>query len=435
MKTRARKGGAGKKAETETVSSTVQQLDPSVQNPPQVFIWPKDPSRDARVITLPNPATSTPNRYLLCPERGCFEFTRIAGSKRTCRSWLLAPEQRENRDGQDSSQEDNEGYVLQTPDLMVATPIDPLFLVLPALAQDDTGDKQMFLTPLDYLDRLEERSGHLKQMLRQDEAGRLEKKLEASILSVCDTMEAGDEMLCKLSTGKVLDRLVTKARRMVEKGLPASMEERFVKQALAVPVMNIRREESNVSAAESENANTGAESESTSTSQDTQASDTTALSSTTAATSVAPTPTPTPPSSTATTETTHLLRLRTALNFLLTSYIPPSLRSTMQPLLSTPATSPLDFTPLDTHLAHLSKLKSEAQALRSLSDNISRKRSAMDEEEALEKAEAKKRKKEEEEARKKSQSVGVKKLAKADRSGMKSISSFFGGKSAAGGKK
>lgn len=432
MKTRARKGGASKKAETETVPSTVQQLDPSVQNPPQVFIWPKDTSRDARVITLPNPATSAPNRYLLCPEKGCFEFTRIAGPKRTCRSWLLAPERKENRDGQDGSQENDEGYVLQMPDLMVATPIDPLFLVLPGLAEDEARDKQMFLTTLDYLERLEERSGHLKQMLRQDEAGRLEKKLEASILSVCDTMEAGDEMLCKLSRGKVLGRLVAKAGRMVEQGLPASMEERFVKQALAVPVMNIRREESNVSAAEGENASADAESESTSTSQDTQASDTTALSSTTAATSVPPTPTP--PPSAATPETARLLRLRTALNFLLTSYIPPSLRSTLQSRISDPSTSTLDFTPLDAHLAHLAKLKFEAQALRSISDNISRKRSAMDEE-ALERAEAKKRKKEEEEVRKKSQSVGVKKLAKADRSGMKSISSFFGGKPAAGGKK
>ena len=81
---------------------------------------------------------------------------------------------------------------------------------------------------------------------------------------------------------------------------------------------------------------------------------------------------------------------------------------------------------MDKHLAHLDQLRKEAQALRSLSDNISRKRSADEDEEALEKAEAKKRKKEEDELKKKNTSRGVKQLEKADRSGMKTLSSFFG---------
>lgn len=430
MKTRSRKAGASKKTEAETKETTSSQLAPSVQDPPQVFVWPKDTSDDARVVTLQNPATSAPNRYLVCPEKGCFEFTRIAGPKRACRSWLLTPKGQEEESGREESQQDDEGYVLQTPDLLVATPLDPLFLVLPALSQDAPGGKQMFLPALDYIEKLEERSEHLKQMLRQDAAGRLEKMLEASMLSVCDTMEAGEEVLFKISNKKLLDRLLAKAGRMVDKGLPWSMEERFVKQALAVPVMTIRREESSISLADGENVAPGAETDSTSTSQETVSSATTAQTESTEATSFESVRTP-PPTSNA--EITHLLRLRTALNFVLSSYIPNAVRTTLTSLLASREGSPIDFTPLDDHLEHLAKLKQEAQALRSLSDNISRKRSAIDDDEALEKAEAKKRKKEDEEARKKNVTHGVKKLAKADRSGMKSISSFFGAK--AGSKK
>lgn len=418
MKTRSRKATSTKKSQPEAGSAERAQLQPSVQDPPQVFVWPKETSPGARVVTLSNPATSTPNRYLLCPEKGCYEFTRIAAPKRACNSWLLAPEESDN------VKKENEGYALQTPDLMVATPVDPLFLVLPAL----TTDNNMFLTPLDYLERQEEHSAHLKQMLRQDEAGTLEKMFERSMLSVSDTMEAGEEMLCRFSAEKLCQRLVTKAKRMVDKGLPASMEERFVKQALAVPVMTIRREKSSVSVADT---TAGAESDSASTSQDTERTDASAATMSTAATSIADTPAP---PAAATPEIVNLLRLRTALNFLLSSYISPTLRNTLHPLLADPSRATIDFVPLDNHLQHLAKLKQEAHALRSLSDNISRKRSTMDDEEAIEKAEAKKRKKDEEDARKKNVSQGVKKLAKADRSGMKSISSFFGAK-LAGGKK
>ena len=94
-------------------------------------------------------------------------------------------------------------------------------------------------------------------------------------------------------------------------------------------------------------------------------------------------------------------------------------------MLAGSTTISIDFKPLETHLAHLNDLKKEAQALRSMSENISRKRGSEDDEEALEKAEAKKRKKEDEEFKKKNTSRGVKALGKADTSGMKKLSSFF----------
>ena len=423
MKTRSKKPAASSKKNisTSAPAASVKTLEPSVQDPPQVFVWPKDISSSARVLTLPNPATDTANRYLLCPEKGCYEFTRVAGPKREKRSWLLAPDRQTDIETQTNADED-QGYVLQTPDLMVATPIDPMFLLLPALAQDHAG-KQMYLITLDYLERLEERSEHLKQMLRQDQTGQLERIFQDSMLSVCDIMDAGDETMCKLSMPKLQQNLLAKAKKMIAKGLPASMEERFVKQALAVPVLCVRREESSVSMADADNTGAGAESASAQTSQDTQMSDTSSKSFSTAATSIASAPVA--DSSLPTTEVTDLLRLRTALTFLLHSYVPVSLRETLMDR----ATLPVDFQPLDTHLAHLAKLKQEALALRSISDNISRKRNGDDDEEAIERAEAKKRKKEEEEARKKNVSVGIKKLNKVDVSGMKKMSSFFTTKS------
>ena len=84
----------------------------------------------------------------------------------------------------------------------------------------------------------------------------------------------------------------------------------------------------------------------------------------------------------------------------------------------------VDFAPLDTHLSHIEALRAEAHALRTISDNISRKRPADDDEAAEARAE-KKRKKEEEEKKKKNEPRGLKALRKVDTGGMKKLSSFF----------
>jgi hypothetical protein len=203
------------------------------------------------------------------------------------------------------------------------------------------------------------------------------------------------------------------------------MEERFVKQALEVPVLSIRREESSVSIApedatsvpSSDNTATGTSQES-STSTSTVTSNNTTTS--TAASSVATTPVEAQPAD----DIANLLRVRTGLDFLVTSYVPPSLHTAIQDVCKSSVSS-VDFAPLDKHLEHVAGLKKQAQVLRSLSDNISRKRGADDDEEALDKAEAKRKKKEEDEIKKKNMSRGVQQLAKADTSGMKKLSSFF----------
>ena len=437
MKTRTKKPASTAKSSKDTETPTVQTLQPNVSNPPHVFILPKQTSSEARIVTLPNPATSTPSRYFICPEKGWYEFTRVAAPKKACRSWLLAPDRFSSTNGSDIATDgkrakgkgENEGYVLQNPDLMIATPIDPLFLLLPALMQDvdEASDgKQMFLPLAHYLDILEERSEHFKNMniKRYDAQIKLEETFEERMHVACDVVEAGDETLYRLSLKKMTEVLVVKAKKMVEHGLPASMEERFVKRELAVPVLSVRREESSMSVPSAEESTAaGAESEAASqaTSQDTQVSTTSMDSASTAATSISSTTSE--DLSTPNDQIMRLLRLRTALKFILTSYIPPNLRSSLGSYLA--KSQSIDFSPLDQHLNRISELKKEAQALRSMSNNISRKRSAMEDDEALEKAEAKKRKKEEEEFRKKNSSRGVQQLKKADTSGMKKLSSFF----------
>lgn len=252
--------------------------------------------------------------------------------------------------------------------------------------------------------------------------------MEARIGAVCDCLDMGDgeDKMYQLSTSKLAAALVLKASNMAKKGLPASMEERFVKQALEVPVLSIRREESSISIAP-EDATPGAESQTATaeTSQESHTSsstETTTTTASTAASSVATTPADI--QSTATTDIVNLLRVRTGLEFLISSYVPTSLRTAVHDACKAPASS-VGFTPLDKHLEHIAGLKKQAQVLRSLSDNISRKRGADDDEDALDKAEAKRKKKEEEEIKKKNTSRGVQQLAKANTTGMKKLSSFF----------
>jgi hypothetical protein len=426
MKTRSRKTTkpATSKETPDANTSTARELAPSVVNPPHIFVLPKDASPAARIITLPDPASSSPNRYFVCPEKGFFEFTKIAAPKKACRSWLLATERQAKKEIDGGANEEvpeeqqDESYVLEKPDMFVATPVDPLFIILPLLTGGEMGS---YLTFSDFI-YTTERKGlvQLQQLLRQSNFAGLEKKIEGRMEAVCDCLDMGDgeDKMYQLSMQKLAAALAAKANRMPKGRLPASMEERFVKQALETPVLSIKREDSSISIA-AENATSGAEDKDETSQTPTTTSDATVS---TPGTSVAVTPVE--DKSIATDEITGLLRVRTALDFLVVSYTPTSLRTAIKDILKAP-TSPVDFAPLDKHLEHVAGLKRQAQALRSLSDNISRKRSAEDDEEALDKAEAKRKKKEEEEIKKKNTSRGVQQLAKANTTGMKKLSSFF----------
>lgn len=425
----------------ESVPSTTKTLLPSDANPPKLFVLPKGTSEDTRIVTLDSPSNAVPSRYLFCPEKGFFEFTRIAAPKKDFKSWLITGDQ-DGEDGKEKAAAGREslrigsGYVTKAADLFIATPIDLLFLILPALLPQNGRIAEQHYLPLDeHLDSLSSLSRQWRVLISSFPS--LSTMIARSLASVCDSVEAGNETMYRISQEKLLAILLKKAERMCENGLPPSMEEKFVKSVLEVPVMSIRREESSVSLA-SEAAGTtpeidsqtsvatqtaAADSQSSSTSSDAQSSaetvSTTATSITTTTTeSVAAAPFATPP------EIPRLLRLRTSLTYLYTTYLPPLLRSDVISRLSSP-TCPVDFTPLTNHLSALAELRSKATALRSFSDNVSRKRGFEDDDEKVAEREEKKRKKEEDERKKKLETRGVKQLKKADTSGMKKLSAFF----------
>tara|TARA_R110002003_G_scaffold121_37_gene10946 strand:- start:6656 stop:7978 length:1323 start_codon:yes stop_codon:yes gene_type:complete len=412
--------------------STVKPLPASTSNPPKLFVLPKDALKDSRIVTLDNPANGAPSRYYFCPTKGFYEFTRIAAPKKECRSWLITGEDSEDADQKEGDVRIRGGYVNQSADLFVATPIDLLFLILPVLAPKTAKDtKQHYLAFDDYLDKLSTSSRHWRALLSQYPS--LKAMIAKRMRAVSDTVDAGDETMYRLSHPKLLSILVRKAERMAKNGLPPSLEEKFIKTALEIPIMNIQREDSSLS---------------TSSTEDSQASTTpsTASQETTLTipdadppTSNHPLPTPsaagqdpplTTPSAESESEPTQplttppsippLLRLQTSLTYLQTAYIPPPLR----PLLTTHLRS-ATFAPLTTHLAALAALRTQAAALRSISDNMSRKRAREDDEERIAEQGEKKRRKEEEERKRKSESLGVRRLKKVDTSGMRKMSSFF----------
>lgn len=456
-KTRTRGKGSVKTA-AEAVAATASTapkvpLKQDSSNPPKVFILPKDASPMARIVSLASPKTTLDTRYFCCPEKGFYEFTKVSEPRTTPRSWLLAPSEsgagdRKRPNDKALAQKDNgeylpsQGYVTKNAELFIATPIDPLFLVLSALSpppstQGSQSTKRLFLASDDYLDNLVSTSPHFRTLLRADST---QKRIQARLAAVCDTVEAGDDTMYRLNETKLLQELLQKAKKMVEYGLPPSMEEKFVTKALEVPMLSLKREESSIldEVEEGEPLNTSSiatdsvDCQASTSSIDTLA--TPASFASTAATSISEAdeaaelsvPTPAAAIISAPEGIPHLLRLRTALNFITSSYLPNHLQRTLQSLLQTPSPSTIDFTPLDQHFSYLADLRQQALASRSLGD-YSRKRTLDEDEET--RADKKRRKDEEDKKRKAGESRGVRELKKVNVKGMKKMSDFFAKKS------
>ncbi|MCJ1384361.1 hypothetical protein MMC17_007477 [Xylographa soralifera] len=421
---------------------------PDAEISPRLFILPKSASKTASIITLAHPRSSLPTRYYFCPEAGIFEFTRIATPKSLHRSWLLSAKRtgstevgRVHTERVDASKESpivsdgeisdkwSKGYVAKKAEVFTATLIDPLFLLLPGLsARYPAGlasSKEPFLACEDHLERLAKLSKHLNYALKHEQ---MRDRIRDRMASVCDIVEAGDEKMYRLNEGKLLQELCHKAERMVSVGLPQSIEEKFVRKALEVPMVSLKRETSSVTDPSCEDeafrdevtleASDSQTSTGTSSTTDTMSSDNTTITipeKLDQAEIAAETPT----------EVLGLLRLRVALTYLLSAYVPPHLATTLTHLLGS-SESPIDFGVCDRHLSHIAELRAQALASRSVGD-FSRKRGINEDEEGAESRAEKKRRKEDEEKRKKAgQSRGVRDLKKVDTSGMKKMSDFFG---------
>ena len=439
---------------SSTVCDSVPMIAMDDYNP-RLLVLPGGLSPQTQICTLAHPRTSSPYRYLFDPEKGIYEFIKVAAPKPTGRSWLIGDrakpppsridteETREAIPKEEYNVADGEappdaehardraisdGYVIKDAELLIATPIDYLFLVLPCFTTPSGAksplSKRLFLSADDLLEKLSLTSRHFNQILSH---ASIRQAMEGRMQDLCDTVSAGDQKMYRLSDEKLLSELILKAENMIVRGLPNSMEEKFIREALETPISVLEREESFVSdAAASQNKTPFSETtslESVESQASTTTSDSTA-SSTSAATEIT-----VPGESTLSSVPTslyYLLRLRTALTYIISSYIPACLSTTLQNLLSN-AQSPIDFAPLDQHLANIAKLRAEALASRSLGD-FSRKRSMYEEDDAAEtRAEKKKQKNEEEEKRKKAgESRGIRDLKKVDIKGMKKMSDFFG---------
>ncbi|KAL9126564.1 MAG: hypothetical protein Q9217_004408 [Psora testacea] len=408
---------------------------------PRLLVLPKNRSSDSRICTLAHPRTSTPSRYFFDPQNGIYEFTRVAAPKAAFRSWLISSGQSQtqacqnvkesgattkSKAGSDGIKEQvprpvAESYIVQKAEILVATPIDPLFLILPALYDQfsaKTPSKQLFLSTGDLLEKLSENSKHLEHVLSY---GPARMAMEARIKVVCDSVNAGGENMYRLKDSKLLNELVSKAKRIAVSGLPASMDDRFVRRTLEVPVIGFKREESSLSAPNPTQILTPL---SEASSLDSQASIVTSTSANSAASNDTEVTIPEEVPTSNIDELRYLLRLRITLNYMISSYIPSSLSATLTHLMAS-AKCPVDFKPLDERLAEIAKTKAEALAARSIGD-FSRKRNIYEDDDAAESRVEKKRKKDEEEKTRKLESRGVRDLKKVDTTGMKKMSDFFG---------
>ena len=418
----------------------------------RLLILPDHSSPEARVCTLSHPRTSKPSRYFFDPRKGVYEFTRVAAPRPECRSWLLGRKpdliqeevERENVCRGDSistlsrpnvkerpkllsqvqetpdSTSVSKGHILKDAEILVATPIDYLFLLLPALHNSPSAlsppSKGHFLSRDDFTEKLADESKHWDHIMSNQLAQRA---MEERIQEVCDSVAVGGERMYRLNEQRLLEELLRKAKSVVQNGLPASMKEKLVRRVLEMPSRVARCEESSVSGLNIAQTDTLSEAASSNLSFGTIRSENSLTSASTEVTT--PDTRSEIPSDN---EVYHLLCIRTALHYMISSYVPIVLATNLQSTLES-TRNPIDFEPLDERLDHLANLRNEAAA--QSMGNFSRKRGMYEENEAAEsKAEKKRRKEEKEKKKKAGESRSIRDLKKVDTKGMKKMSDFFG---------
>ncbi|KAG6113362.1 hypothetical protein E4U13_003905 [Claviceps humidiphila] len=407
----------------------------SRQGPPQhVFILPKAATPEARAVTLPHPRSGCPSRYLFCPESGIYEFTKFSAPKHAPTSWLIEPGHGSDENNLDGEKEPPRTEVISNGAMYVATRIDPLFLVLPALVDvkiDKKSDekKRLFLCSDDHFDKLPQQNSHFSDMLRCDAIRTL---IESRMEAICDTVDAGDEKMFRLSEKKLLAILIEKARQMGEGGLPPSMEEKFVTKALEAPVLLSRNvamppqpQSKAEDTADAGNSTPGTGASTSLTTPVTESDSSLESHASTAPTSFVDEADGVDIASAAlqaSPDVIALQRLRVAFDFLCSRYIPSAAADLLRIQLAQVEESSVDFAPLTKYMASLAERRAEAVAASSVADYSSKR--PRDEEQG-ELRQEKKRKLEEEKKRKANQSRGVRDLKKVNTSGMMKLSHFF----------
>ncbi|ROT34857.1 hypothetical protein SODALDRAFT_72361 [Sodiomyces alkalinus F11] len=427
-RTRSTKAASAANGDQSQPVATKSKYSPPVDSnePSRVFILPTKATSAARIILLLNPRYSKPTKYLLCPESGLYEFTQIAAPKTTPRSWLI------ERKPAATEEAEVQAQITNGADLFIATPVDPLFVVLPALtsstaSKSDDG-KRLFLTSEDHFDSLSDSaSTHFSEVLRCEKTRTL---FEARMGAICDTVEAGDEKMFRLNEKKLIEQILLKAKALGSTPLPPSMEDKFVKKVLEAPlsvqksdvIKTETKEGHDAPSLESVESQSSVSTVDSATTVDSTSSLASAAS--TAATSVSGDAVEDSVSTAmkASDDVVALQRLKVAFSFICSGHVSPTTATRLEGLLKERNMSGVDFAPLEAYLTELAKLRAEAASARSMAD-YSGKRHLDDE--AEEARAEKKRKLEEEKKRKASASRGVRELKKVNTSGMKKMSDFF----------
>ncbi|KKA29211.1 hypothetical protein TD95_000957 [Thielaviopsis punctulata] len=372
---------AGLDAQTSASTSGKKYSLPAAANPRRIFVLPRAASPSARIVTLPNPRSQKPTRYLACPSSGLYEFTQV--SSETPRSWLVQTSwpSAEVPDAADElSKTSDELSTLGDGDLFVATAMDPVFILISALYTNTSKDeKRRYLSADDHFDEIPKDASHLWNILRWPTMRAI---FESRLAAICATADLGDETMYCLDDLKLLELILAKANCFAADGLPASMEEKFVTKILEAPLAFHAAAPGTV-LYDGENT----------------------------APSAAAAPSPCIPS-----DMLALQRQRIAFNYICAMYIPAGVETALRALLA----QKVDFAPLDAYTAALSRSRADAAATRAL--DMTRKHPLEDADDI---AAEKKRRVDEEAKKKKMVTRGVRDLQKVNTSGMKKLSHFF----------
>ncbi|EXJ88074.1 hypothetical protein A1O1_05002 [Capronia coronata CBS 617.96] len=409
--------------DTSTAESNTQR------EPLRHFILPRDISDSSRFLLLSHPRDSTVERFLFCPERGLFQFTKVHTPSIDPRSLLFSPA---GCDGPDSAKtlDDNNraeqpvsrGYISKSAGFFVATPFDLAFILLPLVMPAKAPSGKMLFQPIDDIfEQHIQGDKHLRYIYTHGRS-----MIEEAMSSFCDTLEAGDEQMYRPNEEKTLRMIMQKVDKTMQKGLPGSLEEKFVTRALETPVMSVKREDTIMSTVSITPTNSGLatpDGESPSESFDSQSTaassaPSTILSEVSTASSVSTVIPEAVPQA-----LRDLKKRKTVLDFILASYLPASLADRLRKRVLE-KDSPVNFTPLEEHLSSLAEMRAQALASRSIGD-FSRKRGPDDEEISDLRAEKKRKQEEEDKKKNLGESRGVRDLKKVNVTGMKKMSDFF----------
>ncbi|KAJ9610878.1 hypothetical protein H2200_005655 [Cladophialophora chaetospira] len=396
-------------------------MDTPQDEPSKHFLLPKDISSQARFMLLRHPRDSSVQRFLFCPDKGLFQFTRVSAPSADPRSLLFTP-------SLGIEEQQSEGCISKNADFFVATVIDMAFFLIPLVISTKAPTGKTLFQPID--DLFEEHMREEKALRYLVENGRA--KIEEAMSRFCDTIDAGDEQMYRPNEEKTLRMLLGKVDTVIKQGLPSTLEEKFVTRALEAPILSVKREETTISAVKvktrAKAPDEECDDEDSSDAFDSQSSDTsTAPSTVFSEVSIASSVSTTGPE-TIPLELLQLQKQRIVLDFILVSYVPDAIADRLRARLASKK-STVNFAPLEEHLRSLAILRAEVLSSRSISD-FSRKRGLEDDETAELRAEKKRRQEEEDRKKRLGESNGIRALKKVNVAGMKKMSDFFSKKPA-----